>query len=74
MEHSKASLGTMDRIAIAAIVMAAAVIVALVVITARAQMQVMPAAALVAMATHVELPAMHVALRRSALTTRLGRI
>jgi len=73
MERSKASLNTMDRIAIAAIIVVALVIVALVEITARVQMQIMPAAAVVALATHVELPMVNVPLRKYSIVTRSGR-
>jgi hypothetical protein len=74
MERSKTRLSTMDRIAIAAIIVVAVVIVALVEITARAQMRIMPSAAVVALATHVELPGVNMPLRKSAATTRSGRI
>ena len=74
MEHSKASLDTVDRIAIAAIIVVAVVIVALVEITARVQMQILPSAAVVALATHVESPVVNMPLRRSVVVTRSGRI
>ena len=73
MEHSKASLDTVDRIAIAAIIVVAVVIVALVEITARVQMQILPSAAVVALATHVELPMVNMPLRKYSVMTRSGR-
>ncbi len=56
MNGSNTSIGVMDRIAIAAILAAAILILTMVEITGRASLPTVPSAAVTAMSTHLDLP------------------
>ena len=56
MNGSITGIGVMDRIAIAAILAAAILILTMVEVTGRATLPTVPSAAVMAMSTHVDLP------------------